>query len=118
MSTSVLKALPGKLDIKKHSLSILYLCCLQCEKKASIELFMFVFKLMVCGKTGEPGRSVLLHVVEVYKYVIAHAWGHFTTGMIALGQQMTPKYVEPRCVQVRYFPLVLTPFYSSNLVTH
>ena len=27
MSTSVLKALPGKLDIKRHSPSILYLCC-------------------------------------------------------------------------------------------
>ena len=26
MSTSVLKALPGKLDIKRHSPSILYLC--------------------------------------------------------------------------------------------
>ena len=28
MSTSVLKALPGKLDIKRHSPSILYLCIL------------------------------------------------------------------------------------------
>ena len=26
MSTSVLKALPGKLDIKRHSPSILYIC--------------------------------------------------------------------------------------------
>ena len=30
MSTSVLKALPGKLDIKKHSPSILYLELLPC----------------------------------------------------------------------------------------
>ena len=29
MSTSVLKALPGKLDIKRHSPSILYLCVLK-----------------------------------------------------------------------------------------
>ena len=29
MSTSVLKALPGKLDIRRHSLSILYLYVLQ-----------------------------------------------------------------------------------------
>ena len=79
---------------------------MQCEKKAGISFFIFVFKLMVYGKTGEPGRSVLLHVVEVYKYVIAHAWGHSTTGTIALGQQMIPKYVEPRCVQVRNFPIV------------
>ena len=28
MSTSVLKALPGKLDIKRHSPSILYLLCI------------------------------------------------------------------------------------------
>ena len=31
MSTCVLKALPGKLDIKRHSPSILYLLCLHYE---------------------------------------------------------------------------------------
>ena len=39
MSTSVLKALPGKLDIKRHSPSILYLSSCQCDRQlqASIQ---------------------------------------------------------------------------------
>ena len=48
MSTSVLKALPGKLDIKRHSPSILYLLCLnlglaltgECFNKSTVSDFI------------------------------------------------------------------------------
>ena len=37
MSTSVLKALPGKLDIKRHSPSILYVFCIVKISTSSLE---------------------------------------------------------------------------------
>ena len=38
MSTSVLKALPGKLDIKRHSPSILYILCLYLTSLSAVLL--------------------------------------------------------------------------------
>ena len=45
MSTSVLKTLPGKLDIKRHSPSILYLAWSLFEYSQIIRLFSVLFLL-------------------------------------------------------------------------
>ena len=52
MSTSVLKALPGKLDIKTHSPSILYLC-MQSSKDP----------VRLCGYASLSDTSMLANVI-------------------------------------------------------
>ena len=47
MSTSVLKALPGKLDIKRHSSSILYLPCGGTCKVQLCSLYALVYQPLV-----------------------------------------------------------------------
>ena len=51
MSTGVLKALPGKLDIKRHSPSILFVLCLMPNKIMYVMLFR-------CVQTGENRRRL------------------------------------------------------------
>ena len=53
MSTSVLKALPGKLDIKRHSPSILYIYGLMyiCAYVYCLELLLFYQNKMI-GMVG------------------------------------------------------------------
>ena len=56
MSTSVLKALPGKLDIKRHSTSILYVwetrgLYLLVHESIVIALFIYIFVCITLFKT-------------------------------------------------------------------
>ena len=57
MSTSVLKALPGKLDIKRHSPSILYLF-IEILALLLSELKALLVGICVCGCRNDGGRQI------------------------------------------------------------
>ena len=54
MSTSILKALPGKLDIKRHSPCILYLPVCQLQVLVDCDSSISRFS----GNHGKPGKSL------------------------------------------------------------
>ena len=74
MSTSVLKALPGKLDIKRHSPSILYLRPCRLVRFAKVSTFVCVsglvtwsdlLKVLNCIWLIAPSTSTLYHLPKV-----------------------------------------------------
>ena len=59
MSTSVLKALPGKLDIKRHSPSILYIFSIgKLTKTQTTDVSMLGF--LLCGRRVNESRQVIV----------------------------------------------------------
>ena len=64
MSTSVLKALPGKLDIKRHSSSILYLSH---QQAAKAQMTCVQSEPVFCTVSPEPWLMAYIKYVSRHK---------------------------------------------------
>ena len=86
MSTSVLKALPGKLDIKRHSPSILYIKILR-------------FQWLYCS-TNNSGRWATegCHVKHVTTDTVTCSCNHVTNFAILMSPSRTVGYIN--CVNI------------------
>ena len=93
MSTIVLKALPGKLNVKRHSSSLLYFCYYLCGLYLTEIYILQRLRTLMAPERWGPGDKKYQVVYETMERPRAHGFVDFLS-MNLLGQWSGNTYVE------------------------